>query len=134
MTFRKPIDSSWSNAINMLEQAERLHRQFFRLSSGRSTGPSWEPPVDIFETGHTLSVLVALPGVDSDHVKVVIDGNTLVVLAQRAIPAPVSAQIRRMEIPYGHFERHIELPSGHFDIQETTLSNGCLFLRLLKRA
>lgn len=43
MTFRKPLDSTWANAITMLEQAERLHRQFFRLSSGRSTGPTWEP-------------------------------------------------------------------------------------------
>ncbi|MBP6018398.1 MAG: Hsp20/alpha crystallin family protein [Burkholderiaceae bacterium] len=134
MTFRKPIDSTWANAINMLEQADRLHRQFFRLSGGRSSGPTWEPPVDIFETGRNLSVLVALPGVASDQVKVVIDGNALVILGQRPIPAPVSAQIRRMEIPYGRFERRIELPPGHFEIQESTLTNGCLLLSLLKRA
>lgn len=134
MTFRKPIDSSWADAINMLEQADRLHRQFFRLSSGRSSGPTWEPPVDIFEAGRKLSVLVALPGVASDQVKVVIDGNALVILGQRPIPAPASAQIRRMEIPYGRFERRIELPPGHFEIQDSALTNGCLLLNLLKRA
>lgn len=134
MTFRKPIDSTWADAINLLEQADRLHRQFFRLSGTRSSGPTWEPPVDVFETGRTLSVLVALPGVASDQVKVVIDGNALVILGQRPVPAPASARIRQMEIPYGRFERRVELPPGHFDIQESTLINGCLFLSLLKRA
>ena len=134
MTFRKPIDSMWADAITMLEQADRLHRQFFRLSGARSSGPTWEPPVDVFETGSNLSVLVALPGVASDQVKVVIDGNALVILGQRPVPAPTSARIRQMEIPYGRFERRVELPPGHFDIQESTLTNGCLFLSLLKRA
>ncbi len=133
MTFRKPVDSAWAEAINLLEQADRLHRQFFRLSPGRNSGPTWEPPVDIFETNRSLLVLAALPGVAPDQVKVVIDGNALVILGQRPLAAPTSAQIRRIEIPYGRFERRIELPPGHFEIQESTLADGCLRLSLLKR-
>jgi HSP20 family molecular chaperone IbpA len=124
----------WADAVNMLEQADRMHRQFFRLSSGQTTGPTWEPPVDIFETSRELSVLVALPGVVPDKLKVVIDGSALVILGSRPMPAPVAAQIRRIEIPYGRFERRVELPPGHFEIQESTLANGCLLLSLLKRA
>ncbi|HUG56907.1 MAG TPA: Hsp20/alpha crystallin family protein [Candidimonas sp.] len=134
MTLRKPVGSTWADAINMLEQADRLHRQFFRLSTGHSSGPTWEPPVDIFETSRNLSVLVALPGVAPDQLKVVIDGNALVILGERPLPAPTAAQIRRIEIPYGRFERRIDLPPGHFEIQESTLTNGCLLLSLLKRA
>lgn len=134
MTFRKPVGSTWADALNMLEQADRLHRQFFRLSTSRASGPTWEPPVDVFETNRNLSVLVALPGVAPEQIKVVIDGNALVILGERPIPTPTSAQIHRIEIPYGRFERRIELPPGRFEIQDSTLTNGCLLLSLLKRA
>lgn len=134
MTFHKPVDSAWAEAINLLEQADRLHRQFFRLSPSRSAGPTWEPPADVFETNHNISVLVALPGVAPDQVKVVIDGSALVILGQRPLPAPTAAHIRRIEIPYGRFERRIELPPGHFEIQESALADGCLRLNLLKHS
>lgn len=132
MTFRKSPGLMWVQAMDMLEQADRLHRQFFQLSQSTARGPTWEPPADIFETPAHLSVLVALPGVASDRVKVLIDGDTLLVVGERPMPAPASAQIRRIEIPYGRFERHIELPPGRFEIQESTLANGCLVLTLRK--
>ncbi len=40
--------------------------------------------------------------------------------------------IRRLEIPYGHFERRIELPAGRFDIARRELVDGCLVLGLRK--
>jgi HSP20 family protein len=132
MTVRKPAYTMWADAVNMLEQADRLHRQFFRLGQGPGRGPTWEPPADVFETERQLSVVVALPGVAPAQVKVVIDGHALVVVAQRPLPALAAAHIRRIEIPYGRFERRIELPPGRFEIRESTLVDGCLLLSLLK--
>jgi len=132
MTFRKPANSMWADAVHLLDQADRLHRQFFRLSQGTARGPTWEPPVDVFETPAQLSVLVALPGVAPDQVKIMIDGGTLMVIGERPMPAPTMAHIRRIEIPYGRFERHIELPAGKFEIRDSALVNGCLVLNLLK--
>lgn len=134
MTFSKPASSIWVDALGMLDQAERMHRQFFRLGRGHSTGPTWEPPVDLFETPHEITVLVALPGVAPEHLKVVIDEGTLVVIGQRPMPAPAAAHIRRLEIPYGRFERRIELPAGRFEIHESVMKHGCLMLSLLKLA
>jgi len=134
MTFRKPNSPVWVDALSMLEQADRLHRQFFRLSQSRTSGPTWEPPADVFETEHELSVLVALPGVTPDHLKVLIDEGTLVVIGERPMPAPKAARIRRIEIPYGRFERRIELPPGRFEIRESAIKHGCLVLSLLKLA
>ncbi len=134
MTFRKPVNLMWVDALGMLDQADRMHRQFFRLGQGRASGPTWEPPADVFETEHELSVLVALPGVAADHLKVVIDGAALVVVAERPMPAPAAAHIHRIEIPYGRFERRIELPAGRFEIRESTIKNGCLVLSLRKLA
>lgn len=132
MTYRKSPGLMWAQAMDMLEQADRLHRQFFQLSRGPARGPTWEPPADIFETPTHLSVVVALPGVASDRVEVLIDGGTLVVVGERPMPVPASAHIRRIEIPYGRFERRFELPAGQFEIQESSLANGCLVLALRK--
>ena len=134
MTVRKPANLIWVDTLGMLDQAERLHRQFFRLGRGRSNGPTWEPPVDVFETAEALSVVVALPGVAPDNLKVMIDDGALVVVGERPMPAPATAQLRRLEIPYGRFERRIELPAGRFEIRESTIRHGCLVLSLLKLA
>ena len=41
-------DWMWSEALQMLAQAERLHRQVFRPVPS-AHGVSWEPPVDVIE-------------------------------------------------------------------------------------
>ena len=132
MTYRKSPTLMWAEAMNMLDQADRLQRQFFQLSRSTARGPTWEPPADIFETPSHLSVLVALPGVSSDRLEVLIDGGTLIVVGERPMPAPASSHIRRIEIPYGRFERRFDLPPGQFEIQESSLTNGCLVLTLRK--
>jgi len=132
MTYRKPSISMWAEAVDMLEQADRLHRQFFQLSRGRARGPTWEPPADVFETAGHVTVLVALPGVASEAVQVIVDGASLLVIGERPMPAPAAAHIRRIEIPYGRFERRIDLPPGQFEIHESSLANGCLVLSLRK--
>ena len=133
MTLRNPNTRVCTEALELVDRADRLHRQFFRLGSSQARYPSWEPPVDIFETDDELIILVALPGVISDHVKVIIDGTALIVLGDRRMPTTLqTALVRQLEIPYGHFERRIELPPGQFEIQQRTLSDGCLFLSLFK--
>jgi len=123
----------WAEACELLEEAERLHRQFFVPARSRSKGPTWEPPVDVLETEHELSILVALPGVVPDQLKVVIDGAVLIVTAVRPMPGQSrSTMIRRLEIPYGRFERHIDLPAGRFEIGRRDLTDGCLVLTLRK--
>jgi hypothetical protein len=48
------------------------------------------------------------------------------------LPAPARSVIRRLEIPYGRFERRIDLPAGRFEIGERALVDGCLRLLLRK--
>ena len=57
----------------------------------------------------------------------------LVVAGERPMPGRTRAGIiRRLEIPYGHFERRIELPPGRFDVMRRELADGCLVLGLRK--
>lgn len=133
MPTRDPKVWMWAEACELLDRAERLHRQFFRPHPAVARRPSWEPPVDVLETEDELWILVALPGVKVEQLEVLVDNGTLIVTGERSMPGRTRhAIIRRLEIPYGHFERRIELPAGRFDVVRRDLIDGCLVLGLRK--
>jgi len=128
-----PEDRMWSQACELIGEAERLHRQFFRLAAVESA-PAWEPPIDVFEDERELVLVVAMPGVAADRVEVARDGATLVVRGTRPLPVDGGRfRIRQLEIPYGAFERRVALPTGTFEVGRPELVQGCLVLRLGKR-
>jgi Hsp20/alpha crystallin family. len=94
--------------------------------------PTWEPPIDVYETGYEFKIMIALPGVAPEHLKVVLEDDHLIINGQRHLPNSAEATIRRLEIPYGRFERRIELPAGRFEIGTNELVNGCLLISLRK--
>lgn len=124
----------WARACELLDRAERLHRQFFRPGREGSAGyPVWHPPVDVFETGQGLWILIALPGVPGSAIEVGVEAGTLVVTGERPLPSALrGAEIHRLEIPYGRFERRIELPAGRYALQSREELHGCLVLSLRK--
>jgi HSP20 family protein len=127
-----PNSWMWSEAIEMLARAERLHRQLFRPAPGKRV-PTWEPPVDVLETEREVLVLVALPGVGPDQVETVIEGAYLVVTGQRVLPPELAfAVIHRLELPQGRFERRIALPAGRYDAVRRAAVNGCVLITLQK--
>jgi HSP20 family molecular chaperone IbpA len=124
----------WSEAFAMLDQAERLHRQFFGPTVSASGSVVWEPPVDVFETERCVWVSVVLPGVGKAGLEMRLDGNVLVVAGHRRLPDTLrGAVIHRLEIPQGRFERRITLPPGHFEVGRNELENGCFVLELIKQ-
>lgn len=130
--MRNPTTWMWQEAIDLLDEAERLHRQFFRLS-GAQARPVWEPPVDVFEDEDEFVVIVALPGVAPERVQVTLEAGELVIRAERAMPCPhYGGEIHRLEIPYGYFERRIPLPPATLQASAREHVNGCLVLRLRK--
>lgn len=134
MTSRDPETWMWIEACEMLDRADRLHRQFFQLGRSQARRPTWEPPVDVFETEGEFRILVALPGVAADRLEIVIDAGTLIVAGERRIPVESrGAVIHRFEIPYGRFERRIRLPSIPLEVARHELVNGCLLLTLRKQ-
>jgi HSP20 family molecular chaperone IbpA len=123
----------WSQACDLLEQAERMHRQFFRLAASQREQVVWEPPADVFEDEEKVVVVVALPGVAPEHVDVSFVDGGVVVRAGRRIPrGSAPFVVRRLEIPYGCFERRIPLPCGRFNAGTPEFVDGCLMLALHK--
>jgi HSP20 family protein len=135
MRSRDPRTWMWAQALEMLERADHLQRQFFQPGPARAAGPSWQSPVDVVERGEQTWILVALPGVPPERVEVGFDGAALVVRGERPLPAEYhEGTIRRLELPYGRFERRIALLSGHFELYEQRFENGCLILGLRRVA
>lgn len=123
----------WAEACQLLEQAERMHRQFFRLSAPRGARTAWEPPANVFEDDDSYVIIVALPGVEPDSIEVLLDSSSIIVRASCSMPfGPQARAIRRLEIPYGYFERRIQLPAMPFEVVQRDVANGCLILNLRK--
>ena len=133
MATRNDADQRmWAQACELIADAERLHRQFFRLALDPAPA-TWEPPIDVFEDEREVVVVVAMPGVDAERIQVAREAGALVVRGARPLPfRGARGRLRQLEIPYGAFERRIALPAGEFEVGRPELAQGCLVLRLRK--
>lgn len=134
MPRRSPASWMWEEACTLLDEAERLHRRFFRLTASAQARPVWEPPVDVFEDEREIIVVTALPGVTPDRVNVAFDeAGAIVIRAESRIPfGGPGCEVHRLEIPYGYFERRIQLPPGRYEPGNREFADGCLTLTLRK--
>jgi len=118
----------------MIQRAEQLHRQFFQPGLDAPAVANWEPPIDVFENDNTLTIVVALPGVEPSDITIALDSDLLQITGIRRLAAARGTAIRRLEIPHGRFERRIRLPDARWRIDGSVIENGCLALRLTRAA
>lgn len=122
----------WAQACDLMDQAERLHRQFFRPAAVQQAQVVWEPPVDLLENEREIVLVVAMPGVSADRIQVLVEPGAIVVRGARPLPLVPGLSVRRLEIPYGIFERRILLPSRGLELEPPEVEQGCLIVRLRK--
>jgi HSP20 family protein len=128
-----PRNWMWSEACEALARAERMHRDLFRPARATSALPTWEPPVDVLETERDVLVLVALPGVNPEHVEARIEDGILVISGTRILPGELrTAVIHRLELPQGRFERRVRIPRGRYSDVRRSSVDGCLVITLRK--
>ena len=131
----------WQRASDLMQQAERIHRNFlqiaigshYRSAHGRSS--CWEPPVNIIETDQSVWAVCALPGVAADRVNVRLDGRELVISGERPLPECCKdGELKIWEIPLGRFERRLTLIEGAkpFSLGKISLEDGLLLIELRK--
>jgi len=133
----------WQRANDLLQQAERIHRNFlqvaagarYRVSHGRT--PSWEPPVNVVETDESLWVISALAGVAVDRVDVRLEGRDLVIAGERPLPkCCYDGELKLWEIPLGRFERRVTLVGGEnpLSLGNISFQDGLLIIELRKNS
>ena len=130
-----PRSWMWTEALDLVARAERMHRHMFRPQSSRGLRIScWEPPVDMFETEHEVIVMTTLPGVDPATITTSIDNGILEIFGRRSLPPELhSATIHRLELPQGLFERRLRVPPGAYREIRGVSMNGCLVVTLRKQ-
>ncbi len=136
MTSRDLSRLMWSEALSLLEQADRLQRQFIRPATAASSCVG-------AAGGHCRDrrlgrVHVALPGTAADSIAVKLEPGAITISAHRPFPIGASesqcaARIHALEIPYGRFERRIGLPTQALTLSGRKLQDGCLTLIFSKK-
>ena len=102
-----------------------------RTAVVQETGPLWHPPADIYSTGDTWWITLALPGVKRSCVQCEVREGALHIRASRDAPWHKSARaLLSLEIPYGRFERRFALPHPDARIISAELIDGCLQIEL----
>jgi len=133
----------WQRANDLLQQAERIRRNFlqvadgarYRASHGRTT--RWEPPVNVVETDESLWVISAVPGVAVDRVDVRLEGRELVISGVRPLPRCCDdGELKIWEIPLGRFERRLRLVGGEkpLSIGEISFQDGLFIIEIRKHS
>jgi HSP20 family protein len=131
----------WQRASDLLQQVERIHRNFLQIAAGaqyRSShgrSPAWEPPVNVIETDESLWVISAVPGVTADRLNVRLEGGQLVIAGERPLPGCCNdGDLKVWEIPLGRFERRLSLIVGKNapTLGEVSLQDGLLIIELRK--
>jgi HSP20 family protein len=105
------------------------HRELWEVT--RFSGPrrGFQPQCDCYRTDDPpeLHVLLELPGIDPDAVRIEASGTSLVVSGIRDRPHPAGARYHQVEIEYGLFERRIELAEDvDAEAMTTTYEAGML--------
>ncbi|SRR5713226_395254 len=132
----------WQQAADLLQQAERIHRNFLKVAAGaqyrsHARSGSWEPPVNVVETDDSLWVISAISGVAADRVDVRLEGRDLVISGERPLPECChDGELKIWEIPLGRFERRLTLleRKNRLSVGEVKLQNGLLIIELRKHS
>jgi len=119
------------------EFAPELHRLLVDVN--RATGISTltgecSPPVDVYETDEVVELVMDLPGLDAQLVRVAAKEQTILIAGEkRPRRASGEASFRLVERGYGRFARATRI-SGACDTTRAraTLSNGELRVRIPK--
>lgn len=117
-----------AHAVQEVDHLKRLSKQ----AAISPTLPAWIPRADSFVAADAFVVLVEVPGVARENLKVFVAGGECLVRGERTPPSS-SSELRPvvLERAWGPFERRFVLPAGsHSDRLEARYREGILELRI----
>jgi HSP20 family protein len=104
------------DAAEVAEDARRLLAELDRdVPGAAATGSECRPAIDVVETAHAVEVVVDLPGVPPEWLRVALRRHTLLIVgAKLSGSADQNVRFHVAERSYGRFARAVRL-SGAFD-------------------
>lgn len=130
----------WEPFRDLVSTQDRFNRLFNDTFSrvfgeGEPNIQTWNPAVDIYETGQNLVLKAELPGVDPKDIEVRVEDGTLYLKGERKLEKESKDEnYHRVERSYGSFTRSFTLPSSvNTDQVQANYKDGVLTLTLPKR-
>ena len=120
------------DAADLAEDARRLLIELDRDVPGvASLSAECRPPLDVVETTTAVEVVIDLPGVPPESVRVAIRRSTLLVVgAKQSPPIDASARFHVAERSYGRFARAVRV-GGAFDASRARAVSHAGQLRII---
>jgi HSP20 family protein len=113
VTDRIGVDRSGRalDAADLAEDARRLLAELDREVPGASLlNAECRPPLDVVETASAIEVVVDVPGVPPDSLRVVLRRSTLLIVGAKLAPAAdTGARFHLAERSYGRFARAVRV-------------------------
>ena len=119
-----------SDLVLLQREVNQLFERLAGLDrAGRAPAGEWVPSVDVYECSGKLTIVVEVPGLAEDQLRVSIKDRNLVVYGERRERRPTGgvAAFLCMERPQGRFTRTIPMDMA-LDVQqaEARLTGGVL--------
>ena len=110
MTRRAPRPPISALALLQQEMGEIVHRLSVLDRADRLPGSEWSPAVDVFEARDRLVVVIEVPGLAPESLRVVFRERELVLAGERrARRTGPGSTFLCLERPHGRFERAIPI-------------------------
>ena len=125
------MDLLRQDAADLAEDARQLLQELDRDVPGvASISADCRPPLDVVETATSVVVIVDLPGVAAESVRVAVRRSTLLIVGAKMSPQPdAGARFHVAERAYGRFARAVRL-AGAFDAARARASTSAGQLRV----
>lgn len=121
-----------ADLISIQDRVSRLFEDTFITE--RSTGGTWSPAVDIYETEAEFVVKAEVPEVKQSDIYIRVIDKTLMIEGERKPHRTVMEGYHRIERAYGKFQRSFLLPDTvEQDNIRATLKDGILNIVLPKK-
>ncbi len=122
-----------------LADVRRLNRMLdqaftaWPFSNGADLATGWIPATDIVETADGLRLVVELPGIRPEEVKITLENYALTIKGEKKQMVEENSRVHRFERSYGSFERTFTLPNTlDPDRVAATFEHGVLTITLPK--
>ena len=94
-----------------------------------------QPPVDILEDAHGITVVAEMPGVSKDRLNVQADRNALTIEGETVLDMPSGMQPIHADVQYTRYSRSFALSAElEADAIDAKLKDGVLTIRIPKRS
>jgi len=122
-----------NDAAQIAEDARLLLEELDReVADAAHLSAECRPALDIMETTEATEVVVDVPGVKANSLRVAVRANTVMIVGAKLVPAaPANARFHLAERTYGRFARAVRI-AGVFDANraKATVENGLLRVTL----